>query len=204
MRHTMPGVDLEKTPEIAKVMQELGGGLEPEQALATAVACYLIDCGAELRHRNNQGKTPLEHIADARIAQMMQKFAQRKMSPPPPLVECMSCCEMSNCVTFEPCGHMIVCIHCSRRMKKCIKCQIVIEHKKMPGGLRVEVSDEDLSILRTRLQEMEDKQMCSICMERPNNLVFDCGHLVCQECAKPLKACHMCRRPIKQRIAMYQ
>ena len=56
-------------------MQELEG-LDPEPQLSTAVACFLIDKGAELHHRNNQGKSPLEHITDARIAQILQKFAQ--------------------------------------------------------------------------------------------------------------------------------
>jgi hypothetical protein len=51
-------------------------GLDAEQQLSIAVACYLIDNGAELRHRNNQGKTPLDHLTSARIAQMLQKFAQ--------------------------------------------------------------------------------------------------------------------------------
>lgn len=47
--------------------------------------------------------------------------------------DCMVCEEMFACVTFQPCGHVVVCVECCQRMKTCLKCQHKIEHKYGPG-----------------------------------------------------------------------
>ena len=61
-----------------------------------------------------------------------------------------------------------------------------------------------LQMLEKQLQQLEDTVNCSICMERKKTVVFLCGHSTCRECARPLKICHICRKPISKRINMYE
>jgi len=57
--------------------------------------------------------------------------------------------------------------------------------------------------LESKVQELEDGQSCSICMERARNVAFLCGHTACSDCAQPLKTCHICRKPISKKINLY-
>lgn len=66
--------------------------------------------------------------------------------------------------------------------------------------------DKDLERLRyleTRIADLEEANMCSICMERRRNVAFLCGHGACEHCAAPLKTCHMCRKVITKKINLY-
>jgi len=47
--------------------------------------------------------------------------------------ECIVCSDAHAEVVFRPCGHRIVCVPCSVRMKKCIQCRTVISSKVGPG-----------------------------------------------------------------------
>ena len=49
--------------------------------------------------------------------------------------ECIVCSDAHADVVFRPCGHRIVCVPCSVRMKKCIQCRAVISCKLGPGSL---------------------------------------------------------------------
>lgn len=137
--------------------------------------------------------------------------------------ECQICLESPASVTFEPCGHRMACEDCSVRMKKCLTCKDVITRKvdaagkvvvPSPGGGRqhqlgggggggASVSLERLRQLESRLQEMEEWQGCSICLERRRNVAFLCGHGACSVCAHTLRQCHMCRRAITRKIFLY-
>ena len=44
---------------------------------------------------------------------------------------------------------------------------------------------------------------CSICLERPRNIVFNCGHQSCGQCGANLPACPFCRVAISARIKMF-
>lgn len=77
----------------------------------------------------------------------------------PEAAECLVCSELALLVLFMPCQHRTVCegecarrvpggggagrtsptsgsppAECARRMKKCIRCQVVISKKLRPGG----------------------------------------------------------------------
>ncbi|XP_070624482.1 E3 ubiquitin-protein ligase MIB2 isoform X11 [Bos indicus] len=54
----------------------------------------------------------------------------------PEAAECLVCSELALLVLFSPCQHRTVCEECARRMKKCIRCQVVISKKLRPGGAR--------------------------------------------------------------------
>ncbi len=66
-----------------------------------------------------------------------------------------------------------------------------------------EVINKVVRELETKVQELEDGQSCSICMERSRNVAFLCGHTACSNCAQPLKTCHICRKPITKKINLY-
>jgi len=71
---------------------------------------------------------------------------------------------------------------------------------------REKEKDKDLERLRyleTRVADLEEANMCSICMERRRNVAFLCGHGACEHCAAPLKTCHMCRKTITKKINLY-
>jgi hypothetical protein len=49
----------------------------------------------------------------------------------------------------------------------------------------------------------ETERECPVCMERPKDSVFNCGHQTCQICAASLRLCPECRTPIKSRTRVY-
>lgn len=56
-----------------------------------------------------------------------------QLAPPFNGLECIVCCENPPTVRFEPCGHTVTCFDCAQRMKKCLKCHIVIALKSNSG-----------------------------------------------------------------------
>jgi len=66
-----------------------------------------------------------------------------------------------------------------------------------------EIINKVVRDLESKVQELEDGQSCSICMERSRNVAFLCGHTACSNCAQPLKTCHICRKPITKKINLY-
>lgn len=44
---------------------------------------------------------------------------------------------------------------------------------------------------------------CPICIEIKSNVVFNCGHIICNECQLPLDLCPICREPITTRIKIF-
>ncbi|XP_018058447.1 PREDICTED: E3 ubiquitin-protein ligase MIB2 [Atta colombica] len=78
--------------------------------------------------------------------------------------------------------------------------------RKEEIGDKEKEKDKDLERLRyleTRVADLEEANMCSICMERRRNVAFLCGHGACEHCAAPLKTCHMCRKTITKKINLY-
>ena len=59
----------------AQILTEMEG-LEIDNKVGVAVACYLIDKGVDVRHRNNQGKTPMDMVTDPRLSELLQKYIQ--------------------------------------------------------------------------------------------------------------------------------
>eukprot|EP00004_Rigifila_ramosa_P018699 TRINITY_DN467_c0_g1_i5.p1 TRINITY_DN467_c0_g1~~TRINITY_DN467_c0_g1_i5.p1 ORF type:complete len:348 (+),score=69.94 TRINITY_DN467_c0_g1_i5:821-1864(+) len=49
----------------------------------------------------------------------------------------------------------------------------------------------------------EDNQ-CQICMEKPRDMAFSCGHIVCESCSASMRACPFCRQPIQSRLRLYR
>lgn len=125
---------------------------------------------------------------------------------------CSLCCELPAAVQFQPCGHQLTCAACSVRMKRCIRCHSVIQTKRRVGPAGALAADgtqegpasaDRLRQLESKIAEIEEVHGCSICLERRRNVVFLCGHGACAVCAHSLQNCHMCRKPITQKINVY-
>lgn len=81
-----------------------------------------------------------------------------------------------------------------------------LDEKRKEENEKEREKDKDLERLRyleTRVADLEEANMCSICMERRRNVAFLCGHGACEHCAAPLKTCHMCRKVITKKINLY-
>ncbi|XWS44099.1 hypothetical protein CRYUN_Cryun15aG0015700 [Craigia yunnanensis] len=48
-----------------------------------------------------------------------------------------------------------------------------------------------------------DSQLCPICLSNPKDMAFGCGHQTCEECAKDLETCPICRSSIQTKIKLY-
>lgn len=57
--------------------------------------------------------------------------------------------------------------------------------------------------LQAHVREIEDANMCAICLEKARNVAFLCGHGTCVECAASLEVCPMCRKPIEKKITLF-
>ena len=57
--------------------------------------------------------------------------------------------------------------------------------------------------LQAHVREIEDANMCNICLENPRNVAFMCGHGTCAECALSLEICPMCRKIIDKKITLF-
>ncbi|XP_017000069.2 E3 ubiquitin-protein ligase MIB2 [Drosophila takahashii] len=131
--------------------------------------------------------------------------------------ECIVCNEILQLVRFEPCQHQIACEECGIRMKKCLRCGVVIERRLTASGRIVALptstsspsdptrlpSGDLLRYLENKVQEFEESHFCGICMERKRDVAFLCGHGACSHCAETLRTCHMCRKTILKKINLY-
>ncbi|KAK2175091.1 hypothetical protein NP493_753g01042 [Ridgeia piscesae] len=170
-----------------------------------AAACFLVERGASLQIKNHAGQTALNLVHDPAAIDVLNHHAREFLESDSP--ECCVCYEARANVTFEPCMHKIVCAKCCDRIKKCLTCKTPIKAKIGPGGAPVVErqlsSDMQVMELERKVQELEESQTCSICLEHQRSIVFLCGHGACAKCAQPLKICHMCRNPIAKKINVF-
>ncbi|XP_072283251.1 E3 ubiquitin-protein ligase MIB2 isoform X3 [Pyxicephalus adspersus] len=212
-----------------------------ELNVGTAITCFLALSGADINYANHRGKSPVDLIIDGRIAHLVKNFAQRfreqqaeadsstisctlrrvhttpntmtNLSLPTSIspAECLVCSELAVLVNFFPCHHSIVCEECSRRMKKCIKCQVSITKKIRQDSTEVdgipsqEASDtrKMMEELQNRYRQMEERITCPICIDSHIKLVFQCGHGSCTDCSTSLTSCPICRQAIRERIQIF-
>ncbi|KAM7312463.1 E3 ubiquitin-protein ligase MIB2 isoform X1 [Ixodes scapularis] len=224
-------LDPAEAPVIAGIASQLGSSPLPEVDGTLALACFLAKEGADLNKSNLVGRTPLDLAGSPIVADLLQHWKAHKEKAAAALAaaaaaaseaapaevvpgsECQICLEALATVVFEPCGHRVACEECCSRMKKCLSCQQIIVKKTDPGEAFLsgkplmsrarQASLERLRYLESKVQEMEESQGCSICMERRRNVAFLCGHGACALCAQTLRTCHMCRKAIAKKIYLY-
>ncbi|XP_015273446.1 PREDICTED: E3 ubiquitin-protein ligase MIB2 [Gekko japonicus] len=212
-----------------------------ELNIGAAIACYLAQEGADVNYANHRGKSPLDLVMDGSIAQLIKNFSQkfrdqpgssesstvtcslRRIHTTPNTMtnlsvakavapsECLVCSELALLVHFFPCQHSIVCEECSRRMKRCIKCQVTITKKVKQDSTEVACSPGSESTgqqklmedLQNRYRQMEERITCPICIDNQIKLVFQCGHGSCPECSAALTVCPICRQTVRERIQIF-
>ncbi|XP_075045926.1 E3 ubiquitin-protein ligase MIB2 isoform X2 [Mixophyes fleayi] len=212
-----------------------------ELNVGMAISCFLALSGADINYANHRGKSPLDLITDGRLAHLVKNFSQkfreqqaetdsatisctlRRVHTTPNTMtnlsmpsatspsECLVCSELAVLINFFPCQHSIVCEECSRRMKKCIKCQVSITKKirqdstEVDGVSSLEASDQRkvMEELQNRYRQMEERMTCPICIDSHIKLVFQCGHGSCTECSTSLNSCPICRQAIRERIQIF-
>ncbi|KAM5320354.1 LOW QUALITY PROTEIN: E3 ubiquitin-protein ligase MIB2 [Glossophaga mutica] len=225
--------------QILSRLQASGLPASVELTVGVAVACFLALEGADLNYTNHRGRSPLDLAAEGRVLKALQSCAQRfrerqaagGAAPGPRLVlgipntvtnlhvaapsgpeaaECLVCSELALLVLFSPCQHRTVCEECARRMKKCIRCQVVISKKLRPDGTEVASAAPPpgpprqlVEELQSRYRQMEERITCPICIDSHIRLVFQCGHGACAPCGAALSACPICRQPIRDRIQIF-
>lgn len=62
------------------------------------------------------------------------------------------------------------------------------------------------SIAEVQLRQavaVTEQQLCSVCMERGREVVFQCGHQSCELCSNKLVVCPYCRVPISAKIKLF-
>nr|KAF6394896.1 mindbomb E3 ubiquitin protein ligase 2 [Molossus molossus] len=228
------------TVQLLSRLQASGLPASAELTVGAAVACFLALEGADVSYTNHRGRCPLDLAAEGRVLKALQACARRfrrerqadagTAPGPRPVVsipntmmnlhvatpsgpeaaECLVCSELALLVLFSPCEHRTVCEECARRMKKCIRCQVVISKKLRPDGTEVAGAApapgpprQLVEELQSRYRQMEERITCPICIDSHIRLVFQCGHGACAPCGAALSACPICRQPIRDRIQIF-
>jgi len=67
---------------------------------------------------------------------------------------------------------------------------------------------EDQKTLEERIEELQSHieavRTCILCVDKDKNIKFNCGHVVtCNECAKKIKECPICRKKITKKEKVY-
>ncbi|CAF1095461.1 unnamed protein product [Didymodactylos carnosus] len=107
--------------------------------------------------------------------------------------ECKICSERKASVLYKPCGHLIACEDHS-----------LSSNSVNTINQNIAASDAiALQKLQQQLQEIRDQTVCPICMDRLKNMIFLCGHGVCQQCGDRVSECPICRKQIEKSIILY-
>ncbi|CAK1549998.1 unnamed protein product [Leptosia nina] len=64
-------------------------------------------------------------------------------------------------------------------------------------------STAEVQKLQQQLQDIKEQTMCPICLDRLKNMIFLCGHGMCQMCGDCITVCPICRKQVEKRILLY-
>ncbi|CAG4944475.1 unnamed protein product [Colias eurytheme] len=64
-------------------------------------------------------------------------------------------------------------------------------------------STAEVQKLQQQLQDIKEQTMCPICLDRLKNMIFLCGHGMCQMCGDCITVCPICRKLVEKRILLY-
>lgn len=80
---------------------------------------------------------------------------------------------------------------------------IPVAPNQMNNGLRPPPAAADVQKLQQQLQDIKEKTICPICLDRLKNMIFLCGHGMCQMCGDRITVCPICRKQVEKRILLY-
>ncbi|KAG2667047.1 hypothetical protein I3760_15G093900 [Carya illinoinensis] len=55
----------------------------------------------------------------------------------------------------------------------------------------------------TPMGDGRNQSECPICLTKPKDLAFGCGHMTCRDCGPKVSNCPICRQPIRSRIPLF-
>lgn len=94
-----------------------------------------------------------------------------------------------------------------KHTESCTTCQQVIMDRITNGHVLIQKPSEAnatrMKLLENKIEQLEETQNCSICLDNRRNIVFLCGHSACSDCAERLSMCHICRKVIEKKIVLY-
>lgn len=64
-------------------------------------------------------------------------------------------------------------------------------------------TNTDIQKLQQQLQDIKEQTMCPVCLDRLKNMIFLCGHGLCQMCGDQMTECPICRKAVEKRILLY-
>ncbi|KAK4879201.1 hypothetical protein RN001_007347 [Aquatica leii] len=64
-------------------------------------------------------------------------------------------------------------------------------------------TSNDIQKLQQQLQDIKEQTMCPVCLDRLKNMIFLCGHGLCQMCGDQMTECPICRKAVEKRILLY-
>ncbi|XP_045487539.1 E3 ubiquitin-protein ligase MIB1 [Pieris rapae] len=64
-------------------------------------------------------------------------------------------------------------------------------------------STAEVQKLQQQLEDIKEQTMCPICLDRLKNMIFLCGHGMCQMCGDCITVCPICRKQVEKRILLY-
>ncbi|XP_074027203.1 E3 ubiquitin-protein ligase MIB1 isoform X2 [Leptinotarsa decemlineata] len=79
----------------------------------------------------------------------------------------------------------------------------IIQGPIMNNGGRDTTNSNDIQKLQQQLQDIKEQTMCPVCLDRLKNMIFLCGHGLCQMCGDQMTECPICRKAVEKRILLY-
>lgn len=104
-------------------------------------------------------------------------------------IECIMCHAKPATIKFQLCGHQITCEKCCRHPMRCI-----MDTCRQPITAKITPSGTDL----VKERRFQQAGTCPVCLDREETVMFlSCTHGTCNECARTLDKCPMCRTTIE-------
>eukprot|EP00794_Sanderia_malayensis_P016584 gene16584-18271_t len=134
---------------------------------------------------------------------------------------CRDCKEFLIDAEFKPCGHKLCCQSCADNFKKCKECkrEITSVSAFLPSSMPIcKLCEENKANIRMLPcnhvivchgpapeddVDADSSNLCNICFDNTRTVAFSCGHSCCNVCSPQLQECHICRKPITQKVTLY-
>ena len=78
------------------------------------------------------------------------------------------------------------------------------ENKALVSPEEIERFKKKVKDLEAKITNLEQEKLCTICYERPKDLLLGCGHLLCSECGKSMEECPFDKTRIKSKKKFYE
>lgn len=80
----------------------------------------------------------------------------------------------------------------------------VEENKSLVSPEEIERFKKKIKDLEAKITNLEQEKLCTICYERPKDLLLGCGHLMCSQCGKSMEECPFDKTRIKSKKKFFE